>query len=732
MKRAKCVLLLILLAISMLASVATMRQVSAFHSIYDTGVAVIDVFNKDTSMYLGIPDAKSEDPTYMLWDGWGGTWCDAEKRPPDDGVGNPSGDPGARDDLLCWAAVTSNVLEWTGWGKVAGMTNCDQMFWYFQVHWSDDGGKGENGWHWWFDGTEPPSDGSSVEVAGGNFWPAYTFTDYWGEETDASKALEAIDNYLHSGSGVYLSVDGHAITCWGFSYDPSCPDYYTGIYVTDSDDYKGYSPPAPDMLRYYGVKYDGDNNDWCLQDYYGTSTSWIHRVEKLQRFPNQVPVADAGGPYYCSLGGTVLLDASASYDPDGYLFTYGIVKYEWDLNNDGIYEIVTGSPTYSYTWSGEMLPGTVTLRVTDLLGGTGTATTTITTYGVQLTLIPTSRDIVPGTWGTYDLTVKNLGNIADIILLSLTGLPATWEFTMPSSVMLDAFGSTTVQISIKPYKHCTTSPGDYPFTVTGASSAALISHGWNVFDTAAGNVHVLPYYAVDISITPASLTVKPGETATYTISVHNLGNVPDTFDITLTYHDFGALYEAFPTAIQSAWVTLANPTLTVNPCNTVTTTLTITVPPDWAGMEDATYTFDVTATSQTDATAHDTASSALQVEATKHSMVEYIKLEIQWLKNEVAASWVHPSFVRLGCFYLDQALREIDGGTGDGALADIERGWETQANVHLMCARTYIRRFYTLINSWRSLIGNPVLADKWQQKAMQIVDDIATAINTPI
>lgn len=116
----------------------------------------------------------------------------------------------------------------------------------------------------------------------------------------------------------------------------------------------------------------------------------------------------------------------------------------------------------------------------------------------------------------------------------------------------------------------------------------------------------------------------------------------------------------------------------------------------------------------------------------KMAMAGWAKTEIQQLKNEVAASGVHPSFVRLGCFYLDVALRELDGGVGDGALADIGRGWETQANCHLSCASIYVRKFYTLINSWRSLLGSPVLAAKWQQQAMQIVQDIATAINTPI
>jgi hypothetical protein len=389
-----------------------------------------------------------------------------------------------------------------------------------------------------------------------------------------------------------------------FGMNPDLAYYYTKNIIQDED---------TAGMALFQTK-DLDPNVGCWRNLQAYNLYGDPSCSLFETIVNDPPVADANGPYYCSLDSTVLLDASGSYDPDGD----GIIKYEWDVNDDGIYDISTSSPTYLYTWIGDPLPGTVKLQVTDLLGAADTDTTTITTVGVE------------------------------------------------------------------------------------------------------------------IALTPLMISAKPSQSAIYTIEVHNLGNVIDTFDITLVFDDFGTAYQAFPTAIQSAWTTLDDPTMTLNPFSSDTTALTITVPPDWAGMEDATYAFDVTATSQTDVAAHDTASAALQVEVTKHSMVEYIKLEIQWLKDEVTSSGVHPSFVRLGCFYLDVALREIDGGSGDGALADIERGWKTQANCHLSCTRIYVRKFYTLINSWRSLIGNPALADQWQQKAMKIVNDLATAINTPI
>ena len=233
--------------------------------------------------------------TYMLTDAWGGTWADAEKSPANN-----------QDDLMCWAGAAANVLEWTGWGKTAGMTNADEMFTYFQDHWTDAGGNMAYGWDWWFDGTNETqgvSGWSQVDVPGGGFYPTVNFGDYFhydGTNAEAD-ALADIDPYLRSGYGVGLAIvvetssglSGHAVTCWRFDYNdalaPTDPGYYTGIWITDSDDDKYDSTPE-DELRHYGLTWT--SGAWHLENYFGDYR--IVEVQGLDQRPVPEPITMAG------------------------------------------------------------------------------------------------------------------------------------------------------------------------------------------------------------------------------------------------------------------------------------------------------------------------------------------------------------------------------------------------------------------------------------------------------
>ena len=71
-------------------------------------------------------------------------------------------------------------------------------------------------------------------------------------------------------------------------------------------------------------------------------------------------------------GETVLFDASASYDPDGY-----ITFYEWDWNHDGVYEESHTTPNATHVWTSPS-SYTITLRVIDNASSTAIKSKTVT------------------------------------------------------------------------------------------------------------------------------------------------------------------------------------------------------------------------------------------------------------------------------------------------------------------------------------------------------------------
>ncbi len=208
------------------------------------------------------------------------------------------------DDWLCWAAAAANILNWGGWNTELTVTAQD-IFDTIQEYWTNAGGLMQYGWQWWLNGTVPPdvpgwaqlNQGSATTDQGGGYHASDNFFDYFSEDwatwddgsnawTDGSGLMATIDDYLHEEFGVTLAVysdtGGHALTAWGYEYDGSGD--YTGIYVTDSDDYLT-------DLKLLSVSLDAEDGLWYLDpsDLYGYSGWFIGGVQALaphQTIPN--------------------------------------------------------------------------------------------------------------------------------------------------------------------------------------------------------------------------------------------------------------------------------------------------------------------------------------------------------------------------------------------------------------------------------------------------------------
>ena len=267
-------------------------------------------------------------------------------------------------------------------------------------------------------------------------------------------------------------------------------------------------------------------------------------------------------------------------------------------------------------------------------------------FNVELIITPLSQNVVPGDTILYDILIINLGNVVDTFILSLTGLDPPWIEFSESIVTLGCDTSTNnkhVTLSITPERHYSTSPIDYPFSITATSQGAD-SEGLSVSDTEDANVHVLPFYELDLSVSPTTTSIKPDETGEFELDVQNLGNVLDSFDLDFYAIDFNGLYRVYPTIIQGDWVNIIPSTiLDISPGLIGNSLLTIDAPYDWAGMEDATYEFNIKATSLGDSLATDSESASITIEATLESRLYYINLELHWLKDMVSSSTIKQS-----------------------------------------------------------------------------------------
>lgn len=183
------------------------------------------------------------------------------------------------------------------------------------------------------------------------------------------------------GSDVWYMI-GMAFDSSGVLYGWSLNDYLWTI-NTSTGDATQVGPLGIDLNYAQDGDFDRDNGDilylaaFTLSPNYG---GYLYTCDKntgactlVGAFPGITEIDALAIPYNWSNpiadftwtptlpnpGETILFNASASYDPDGYF-----KLYEWDWNNDGIFDENHTSPTATHSWS---LNGSypVTLKVTD-------------------------------------------------------------------------------------------------------------------------------------------------------------------------------------------------------------------------------------------------------------------------------------------------------------------------------------------------------------------------------
>jgi len=157
---------------------------------------------------------------------------------------------------------------------------------------------------------------------------------------------------------------------------------------------------------------------------------------------NRSPVAVPGGPYVINQGEKLFLYADGSYDPD-VAFGDRITSYEWDLNDDGVYDITDAVPVQALTFTQLQAYGLgngtrkIRLRATDTFGASGTATAQLTIYANQPTASFTEKPWIvnPGYAITFDGSSSSQDR-PDRRIVSYE-----WDFDYNGTFGLDATGA---------------------------------------------------------------------------------------------------------------------------------------------------------------------------------------------------------------------------------------------------------------------------------------------------
>ena len=226
------------------------------------------------------------------------------------------------------------------------------------------------------------------------------------------------------------------------------------------------------------------------------------------------PLADASGPYTGTEGSPITLSGSGTYDPEGRA-----ISYEWDLDNDGVYDDATGV-TPAYTWNDDYADY-ISLRVTDGVGAISTATTTVTVANVPPT-VAAGADINNAIAGT---AVNFNGSFTDPGTLDTHTIE--WDFDDSSPTVNGILTPTHIYTSSGNYTVTLTVTDDdggvgtdtltvnvMPITTTYTFTSGGNTNKWG----SAGHIHLIdwcnghPHSPADFSASPTYGFVSGGST----------------------------------------------------------------------------------------------------------------------------------------------------------------------------------------------------------------------------
>jgi len=343
-------------------------------------------------------------------------------------------------------------------------------------------------------------------------------------------------------------------------------------------------------------------------------------------------------------------------------------------------------------------------------------------------------------------------------------------------------------LEVSPFKHPTTAPGIYVFKVEADSVEAKTlglnpqdpspNQNFRINATDVAFINVTAFYDPQIFLTPNPNplqpeeplpTPKPGVTVDFEVFVVNMANVNDTISVDTKFVDYNDAectlttlgrigndtvpnpvpncpYRAFPTIIQGTpdvsgaldWtdgslLRLQNGTEqklfgSFEPFGFGVDGFTITAPSDWAGIDDTTYQYMMTATSEEDPDeppAFNSLIGNLNIEATKESSVRYIGLELAELIQKMEIEKEKGIPIKGTLPLTVHAMQQTNNRTLDIILTgNLDRAdKQLAANIHMTQGLKQILKGLICPGP-----PNCEIFEDWDKSADAIINDLTDAI----
>ncbi len=222
----------------------------------------------------------------------------------------------------------------------------------------------------------------------------------------------------------------------------------------------------------------------------------------------------------------------------------------------GTYTLTFSAYSYNHT-TGRWGNLTQSVQLTLTINSANAPDLTITSISTSASTVDEGKSV------TIYATVKNVGNVdANNVYVGFyyDNVSENTHIGNVSVGTLAAGASASVQIAWDTSGHVGT------HTLIAYADPDNIIAEKNETNNSASTTITVNGYGVSLSVNPTSATVQPGNSATYTITVKNIGTLQDTFDLSTS-------------SVATGWsASLSENSVTLNAGATTTVTLTVTAP----------------------------------------------------------------------------------------------------------------------------------------------------------